>query len=288
MRGCAVALRYRELAPPPALLRHVECVWIVSDDRARQNRTSDRVVPDGCPELIVHLGDVFSRLHGGRWRAQPRSFLAGTLTRPWRLRAGRRVDTLGVRFRAGEVTAVFPVSLAQTSDREIRLGALVDLRAARALPRALRCARTDDARVVIAGRWLGERLAEAAPSRTSARPAVERILGSRGQERIDDVARALGWSRRRMERVFARELGVTPKVYARIVRLNAVLATLDEDERPRAIDQALDAGYFDQAHLLRDFRLLAGRTPHAPRQEDGEMARHFTHPQRLRALLRGD
>ena len=87
---------------------------------------------------------------------------------------------------------------------------------------------------------------------------------------------------------FARDLGIRPKVYARIVRLNAVLATLDDAERARAVDLALEAGYFDQAHLLRDFRILAGRTPRAGRERDGEMARHFTHPERLKALLAGE
>lgn len=91
-----------------------------------------------------------------------------------------------------------------------------------------------------------------------------------------------------MERAFARDLGIRPKVYARIVRLNAVLATLDDAERPRAVDLALESGYFDQAHLLRDFRLLAGRTPRSRRESDGEMARHFTDPRRLRALLAGE
>ena len=54
------------------------------------------------------------------------------------------------------------------------------------------------------------------------------------------------------------------------------------------MDLALEAGYFDQAHLLRDFRLLAGRTPRSARESDGEMARHFTDPRRLKALLAGD
>jgi transcriptional regulator GlxA family with amidase domain len=106
--------------------------------------------------------------------------------------------------------------------------------------------------------------------------------------RIDDVARALGWSRRRLERTFARELGIRPKLFARIARLNAVLAGLDAAERASAVDVALAAGYFDQAHLLRDFRRLAGRTPRASRERDGELACHFTHPERLRLLFAGE
>jgi transcriptional regulator GlxA family with amidase domain len=91
-----------------------------------------------------------------------------------------------------------------------------------------------------------------------------------------------------LERVFVRDLGIRPKVYARIVRLSAVLATLDDADRASAVDVALDAGYFDQAHLLRDFRLLAGRTPRSGRSGDGPMARHFTDPRRLKALLAGE
>jgi AraC-like DNA-binding protein len=245
-------------------------------------------VPDGCPELIVHLGDPFARRIEERWVVQPRAFLAGTLSRPWLLRAGRRVDTVGIRFRAGETTGVLPVSMADASDRELPLAGVVGRAAAGALVRSLREARTEAGRFAAAEEWLAVRLAEAPARRSRAAPAVALIRKGGGRDRIDDVARDLGWSRRRMERAFARDLGVRPKVYARIVRLNGVLATLDDDERPRAVDLALDAGFFDQAHLLRDFRILAGRTPRSRRESDGEMARHFTHPRRLRALLAGD
>jgi hypothetical protein len=67
-----------------------------------------------------------------------------------------------------------------------------------------------------------------------------------------------------------------------------VLAGLDAAERTSAVDLALAAGYFDQAHLLRDFRSLAGRGPRAGGEQDGELARHFTRPERLQLLLAGD
>jgi AraC-like DNA-binding protein len=263
-------------------------VWTIAGPPVSAPRAPERVVPDGCPELIVHLGDPFARWIRGRWVVQPRAFLAGTLSRPWLLRAGRRVDTLGMRFRAGETTAILPLSMDGASDRELPLAGIVGAAAARALVRSLGAARTSAQRVAAAERWLAQRLADAPPRRSSAAPAVALIRDGSGQSRIDQVARALGWSRRRMERAFARDLGIRPKVYARIVRLNAVLATLDDAERPRAVDLALEAGYFDQAHLLRDFRLLAGRTPRSSREEDGEMARHFTDPRRLKALLVGE
>jgi AraC-like DNA-binding protein len=281
-------LKYRERRPAAALRQYVECVWTISGPRVSSPRAPERVMPDGCPELIVHLADPFARRIDERWVVQPRAFLAGTLSRPWLLRAGPRVDTVGIRFRAGETTGILPLSMADAGDRETPLAAIVGRAAAGALVRSLRGARTGAQRLAAAERWLAMRLAEAGPRRGTTARAVALIREGGGRERIDDVARALGWNRRRIERAFARDLGIRPKVYARIVRLNAVLLTLDHAERPRAVDLALEAGYFDQAHLLRDFRMLAGRTPRSGRASDGEMARHFTDPRRLKALLAGE
>lgn len=280
-------MRYIEQPPAPALVPFVECFWVVRDSRRRTNRAPDRILPDGCPEWIVHAADSFARHAGGRWHVQPRSFIAGTLSRPWLVRAGPQVRTLGIRFRPGALAALFGTSLAGTCDREIVLGSVVGLKARR-LPAAVRRERTTLGMM----RTAEDELLRIAAPRLDRRPvtqgAVQLVLRSRGRQRIDAVADTLGWPRRRLERAFGRELGISPKLYARIVRLNAALAALQGTERVRAIDVALDAGYFDQAHLLHDFRLLAARTPAVDRKADGPMARHFTRASRLQALLDGE
>ncbi len=281
-------MRYAERRPAPGLARILECVWEVADRAPRAARAPDRIVPDGCPELIVHLGDPFARRVGDRWVVQPRIFLAGTLTRPWLLRAGRRVHTLGMRFRPGAVTAALPVAMAEAADRELPVRALVGAGPAAVLARALRDAGSAAGRARAAQAWLAVQIALRGRTDDGAGPAVALVLTTRGRVPIAHVARRLGWTPRRMERLFRRDLGIRPKLYARIVRLNAALATLDENERSAAVDVALDAGYFDQAHLLRDFRSLAGRKPRAGRAADGAMARHFTRAERLHALLRGE
>jgi AraC-like DNA-binding protein len=245
-------------------------------------------VPDGCPELILHLGDPFARRVGRRWTVQPRAFLAGPLTRPWTLRAGRRVCTVGLRFRPGATTSPFPIELHAAADREVPLAHLVGTEGAQALLHALDRAPTRTLRFRAVQGWLRSRIASSGPRGGEAREAVQLVLRGGGRRRVDEIADALGWSRRRLERVFARHVGLRPKLFARIVRINAVLAGLDAEERAAAVDLALEAGYFDQAHLLRDFRALVGRTPRSGRESDGELARHFTDPGRLLALLAGD
>ena len=97
----ATSVRYREQRPAADLAPFLECSWAVWDPRRRDERPSEHIVPDGCPELIVHLAEPFARQVDGRWRRQPVAFLAGTLSRPWTLRAGPRLRTFGVRFRPG-------------------------------------------------------------------------------------------------------------------------------------------------------------------------------------------
>jgi AraC-like DNA-binding protein len=278
-------VQYVERRPVGELREEIECLWAVWDDDSAPHRLPERIVPDGCPELILHLGEPFARLDDSAWRTQGAAFLAGTLSKPWSLRPGRRVRTLGVRFRPGAAWGVLGVSLEGTSDRET---GLQDLMGGSGVELENTVGETSgiDAGLAAAEAWLQKQRRVIRPRASEARPAVGLILSRRGAIRIEEVARSLGWSRRRLERAFAREVGVSPKRFARIVRLNSVLATLDGTERERAVDVALDAGYFDQSHLLRDFMDLVGASPR--RLDGGELSRQLIRPERLRALLAGD
>jgi transcriptional regulator GlxA family with amidase domain len=200
------------------------------------------------------------------------------------------VRTLGLRFRPGQVRALFDLDLSTATDREVPLARLAGEAAARDLDARLAAAgRSTAALLAVAEAWALERRAAARrrPAE-STRLGVRRVLARRGRERIEDLARALGVTRRSLERAFAKDLGVSPKLFARIVRLNAVLSTLGGAAKARAVDVALEAGYFDQAHLARDFREVAGRRSTRRRELDGDLARHFTDPARLLRLLEGE
>ena len=292
-----MALHYVERPAPSALAPAIECVWSVSDRAVRASRPADRVIPDGCPELIVHLAQRYARLIDGRPIQQPAAFFAGTLSRPWIVQAPPRVATIGVRFRPGGVTALFGASIAGTADREVPLDELPAPLGA--LAAAIRRARGPAAARRAAEVWLQTHVAArqaddaagaqgAAPARLSApacAAAVRAIRRRRGRIGVDELASAVGLSRRRLERLFRRETALSPKQFIRIVRLTALLRRLGSPDRDRLIDVALDAGYFDQAHMARDFKALTARRASASPSADGELAIHFTRPDRLLRLL---
>ena len=79
---------------------------------------------------------------------------------------------------------------------------------------------------------------------------------------IDALAASLGSSVRRLQRRFGVQVGVSPKMLARIRRFQRVFSAWRQDPRSLAV-VAMQCGYFDQPHLIRDFRDFAGRAPAA-------------------------
>jgi AraC-like DNA-binding protein len=110
--------------------------------------------------------------------------------------------------------------------------------------------------------FLAQRLesgSDAVPS--SLRAAWSRLMETRGRVEIEALAQELGYSRRHLSARFGEQLGLPPKTYARVLRFEHAAERLSHDSGARFAEIAQDCGYYDQAHLNRDFREFAGTTP---------------------------
>jgi methylphosphotriester-DNA--protein-cysteine methyltransferase len=87
------------------------------------------------------------------------------------------------------------------------------------------------------------------------------IASGNGAKPIRTVAHEVGISERGLERRFKRYVGLTPKTFSRITRFQRVLKALESTANPTTLDAALDLGYFDQSHLINDFRQFSGASP---------------------------
>ncbi len=110
------------------------------------------------------------------------------------------------------------------------------------------------------GRMFASRLDQTPQSSSAqlARRAVQ--LLERDEDRVEDVATRLGVSARHLRRVFVESVGIGPKDFIRCVRLRRAIRNAGTADWGRV---AADAGYYDQAHLIADFRDLVGVTPSA-------------------------
>jgi len=253
------ALAYDELPLPPTLTPLVRAVWHLRG--AGPAPDAEPIVPDGCVEIIVNLGDPVEQYLDGRVARQPARMLVGQITGPTVIRPTGRIDIWGVR--------VHPWALRQflgVPGRELVNVALpLD-----ALPRPLGAAVAAFEDAAAAGRTGGallaplvRRAAAVGPVDRVARPLVEAATNRAHATSVAALARELGLGARRVQQLFREEVGLAPKFLLRLQRFQRALRL--SRERPDLTwgRVAARCGYHDQAHLVRECRELAGCPPSA-------------------------
>jgi AraC-like DNA-binding protein len=251
-------MRYAEHPPPPALAPYVRCVWVFEADRAESGHR-ERIVPDGRCELVVHVGDAFLETGPDREeRVQPRTLFAGQLSRPLWLRAAGRAEVIGVRFHPAAARSFLGLPLTTATDRRLDLRA-VCLEETRALHRALEAA--NDRRASVE-RFVAQRIERLGIARDGIVEAcAARFEATQGRASIEALVADAGIGRRQLERRFRDAVGLSPKRFAAVLRLRSVFDALSANPGAGWTDAALAAGYFDQSHLIRDFRRFVGCSP---------------------------
>jgi hypothetical protein len=220
---------YREHQPCAALAPFVQCYWTLSQ-AGSESPPPSRVYPDGCMEIVFHFADPFSLIsERGVASRQAHSLLAGQIWAPVTLQPAARADVLGIRFRPSGAAPFLRFPLHEAAGQIV---ALEDVwgRRARTWRDAIGGAR--------------DRIA-----------VLERLLLECGPEQSPPL-RTLG--PRQFRRRFEAEVGISPKLFQRIRRFQHALAILGSVPFAEA---AAICGYYDQSHLVRDFRQFTGDSP---------------------------
>jgi AraC-like DNA-binding protein len=193
---------------------------------------------------------------GGR-----RAAVIGTMTRPLSVTMAGPVDLFGVRFRPGCLPGFLALNAAQLTDDAVDLTNFWGQLAREAWQRLGEATPQNRIRI------LQEVLRAHTNGQIEIDPfihhSVARIEAARGGLRIGDLERRTGLSGRQLERKFARYLGVSPKIFARVVRFKGVVAAAARPGQPDWARLAGDFGFADQPHLVREFKAFSGLTPEA-------------------------
>jgi AraC-like DNA-binding protein len=261
-------MKYLELPAPPPLDAIVHCFWFLRGAEAAGE--PQVIVTDGRLEIILHRGDPFERRDGdGTWHAQAATLVSGQLSAPLVLRATGWTDLVGIRFRTAAASAVLRFPLAQLADRVEPLGDPMP-RLAGAL-RAAGDGATDPAELV--ARLSAVLLAHAVQPTDALAAAAVQALGQPRIPGVEQLAEDLGVSARSLERRVLAATGAPPTRLRRMLRFRRAFRLIDQAPAGAGARIAAQAGYYDQAHMLRDFHQFAGAPPSTFFREDPELAR---------------
>lgn len=239
--------------------RFVELIWFA---RGRITGVGEHIAPTGSTVAAVVLGDPIrlTPARGGSAFVADQGFLIGPHDRPV------LNEPLGETYCVGLVTS--PVGCRQSfglAPAEVR-GRVVDLIQAWSRAAALRlvlasCSSPADALDAVEATLADQdRCDNAATARCEA--AVEALAADPARP-VADIATGLGVSHGYLDRQFTEQVGLSPRTLARILRVRRLLERIDVYESVAWADLAAELGWYDQAHLIRDFRRHTGVTPSA-------------------------
>ena len=251
---------YAEHTPPDDLAPYVACFWtrVGKDDRAPS--APRRVLPDGCVDILL----AFSSEDAPHEHVD--ASVVGTMTRALVVQSVDQFAFYGVRFKPGWALAALGVPALDVTDLSIPYRAVGGVRREHIESLAGNQVSHEQrlAALITIVRNLFAHGVDAPPA--SVLESVRRIVAAKGNLRVADLAATIGVTRQRLAREFAAHVGIAPKAFARVMRLQAAVARADAARAafPRGPDWsaiALDLGYFDQPHFIDDFKTLAGITP---------------------------
>jgi len=250
---------YHTYKPALALSPHVELMW----RRAHSGMPPSwqRAYPNGGMALVIHVKKPTATYFvDGQVHRIRVPLLAGPYSRSFHFDPSECTAVIGVLFRPGAARVFFPVAAHELHNTDIALHDLYPDEAD-CLLNELCSAPGEGAQFRIVEEYLARKLKNGAPIPDAVRYAVRELCGAGGLRSIREIQLATGLSHTKFIQVFREYVGMTPKLFARVRRFRTLVERIEKGLPVSWAALAADSGYFDQAHLIHEFRAFAGITP---------------------------
>jgi len=245
---------FRIIQPSPVLAPYVKNYWLLKTDGSS---TVARTVPTGMMNLIFHRGNRLLSIQNND--LHPRAFLSGHEKTFADLQYTGQVNMISVVFRPVGVRAFFGLPIIKTNNLRLTAEDLEDKDLAE-LENSLTSTEDDRMCILLIEQFLIKRLTRLAEYNLKRIETTIRLINS-GQTEVSALAGAACLSRKQFNRVFAEYVGANPKEFARTIRFQRALYILENRPQISLTALAYECGYFDQSHLIKDFKSLSGYNP---------------------------
>jgi AraC-like DNA-binding protein len=211
--------------------------------------------------IDIYLAEPFRlRIDDGPLQTSPETVVVGPQgSRRIQLYMPSEIHLFNILFQLAALNRLFGIDMTSLVNQGITARDVLGKHATR-LNDAVRLAPDFSSRVAAAERWLGGML-NGSPRRDSIDVGSRVLWATRGNARIDALAERSGLSARQFQRRFTTQIGLSPKLYARTIRFDAALSAHRLEPASPWTEIVHKAGYFDQAHFVRECHALVGVAP---------------------------
>lgn len=260
---------YHRQNPDPTSANLVNCYWHIDSEGATEV-TTQKIVPDGYPEIVLHYGNTYEINLTGEWQQQEHYLLAGQLKRYFHLRNTGHSGMIGIKLQPSALTHLFGMDQSSLTGTVVSLP--VDIQSALATVISM-------LKPGLNSKAIFEELDEvftglASHTYSENRPidkAIALVIEKHGNLGLDALTASTQCSERQLERLFKRFVGLTPKFYCRIVRLAYIFELMQEGDKSWS-DLVYDSGFYDQSHFIKNFKEFTGEDPSSYGFEKRNMA----------------
>ena len=239
---------YQEYNPDMRLIAWVKNYWSASS--FVNSEITPKVFPDGCTDIIFKIDKTRGTYAG----------LFGTMTTFIEVDYPTSMQMFGIRFKPAGITAFTRVPVDEFTDRDVEL-ALVETLFDKSFYETLPEKQSMEEIIAHTNNYLINRLSCLYHFDKQIIRAVDLIFSAKGQLSSAKVASDVCLCQRHFERKFKSAIGVSPKTFAKIVRFKHALRCLRNSSYQDLLTVALECGYYDHTHLIKDFRDFSGETP---------------------------
>ena len=247
--------------PYPPLRPFVASLWIAKRPAGPARIIREHALPTGAAHLVIRLTSAPIRLHVGAASCSFGHAVIGGARSEYHVKeyeSGSESISIGAELLPGATRALFGASADELAERHTRLGDLWGRQAELARDEILEAGRRGghEGQMLAFEAILLRRLPRVHAMNPAVAFAIEQLRAGRG---IQETIRSVGYSHRHFIALFRRASGLSPKTYARILRLQTALHRANASQCWSRV--AIDSGYSDQSHFCREFSSLTGITP---------------------------
>ena len=253
-------MRYQELSPHPKLQKHIKCFWMLDHDYGNSVHDHEQLWADAHTELIFTSGHRYFRKASARTIPVPASFVIGPFQTELQLFSRGRTMLVAARFLPWGFHELSKIPMTELKNTVQSCRGVLG-KASSSLEQELARIENPYAKIAALEQALLTQIAAAQKTKMLSRPIATDILKARGMIRVRELLQTHAMDARRLQRIFLEEMGVTAKVFARIVRFNHAKKMIETNPDVDLLALTYECGYADQSHFTRNFREMFGITP---------------------------